>query len=150
MSRERKEDALEYCHPLKEGEDHLIEPEKLTEEELDEIAETFTSKEMCDRVCREVFIKNRWALHKTIEWSKSDKVYLKRAAFMIMAGLAEENRELKNSLFKVFIPILEREKSDERAEITEAIDLARDAIKARHERLRKKVEEMESPKSGDS
>ncbi|HHD83291.1 MAG TPA: hypothetical protein ENK93_00280 [Campylobacteraceae bacterium] len=112
-----------------------MEPEKLTEEALDEIAETFTSKEVCDRVCRDVFIKNRWALHKTIEWSKSDKVYLKRAAFMIMVGLAEENRELKNSIFEVFIPILEREKSDERAEIREVIDLARDAIKARHERF---------------
>jgi len=50
----------------------MQDPEKLTEEEPDEIAESFTSTEMCDETCMKVFIHNRWALHKTIEWAKSE------------------------------------------------------------------------------
>ncbi len=122
----------------------MKEAEKLTEEQLDEIAERFDSKEVCDETCMKVFIRNRWALHKTIEWAKSEKLFMKRAAFVIMAGLARENRELKSGIFEVFLPILAKVREEERRpEIAEVVSMALEAIRERNERLRRAVSRME-------
>lgn len=122
----------------------MKEAEKLTEEQLDEIAERFDSKEACDETCMKVFIHNRWALHKTIEWAKSEKLYMKRAAFVIIAGLARENRELKSGIFEVFLPILAKvREEDSRPELQEAVSMALEAIRERNEKLRRAVSRME-------
>ena len=117
----------------------MKEAEKLTEEQLDEIAERFDSKEVCDETCMHVFIKNRWALHKTIEWAKSEKLYMKRAAFVIMAGLAKESQTLRNSIFRAFLPVLMKAKEDPRTEIQEAVSMALDAIQNRNQILKEEV-----------
>ncbi len=115
----------------------MIEPKDLTEEMLEEIALGFDSIELCDKTCLNIFIKNKWSLHKTVEWAKSDKLYLKRAAFVIMAGLAEEDSERENLVFRVFMPIMIRESCDERGEIREAIIWALKAIAQRNSTLEK-------------
>ena len=125
----------------------MKEAEKLTEEQLDEIAERFDSKEACDETCMKVFIHNRWALHKMIEWAKSEKLYMKRAAFVIIAGLARENRELKSGIFEVFLPILAKvREEDSRPELQEAVSMALEAIRERNEKLRRAVSQMEERK----
>lgn len=121
--------------------------EKLTEEQLDEIAERFGSKEACDETCMKVFIHNRWALHKTIEWAKREELFMKRAAFVIMAGLARENRELKSGIFEVFLPVLAKAREeDARPEIQEAVSMALEAISERNEKLRRAVSRIEERK----
>ena len=115
----------------------MIEPKDLTEEMLEEIALGFDSIELCDKTCLNIFIKNKWSLHKTVEWAKSDKLYLKRAAFVIMAGLAQEDNERENLVFRVFMPIMIRECTDERVEIKEAIAWALTAIGKRNSILHK-------------
>jgi len=119
----------------------MIAPQDLSEEQLDAIAQGFESVEACDRACLEIFIKNKWSLHKTIEWAKSDKCYIKRAAFIIMMGLAIEDKEIEDFVFSVFIPILKRESSDKRAIIQEAITQAAEAIKARNPKFKRRLEE---------
>ena len=117
----------------------MIAPEDLSEEMLEEIALRFDSVEVCDATCLDIFVKNKWALHKTVEWAKSDKLYLKRAAFVIMAGLAEDEKERENLIFRVFMPIMIRECTDLRVEIKEAIVWALIAIGKRNDLLRKMV-----------
>jgi 3-methyladenine DNA glycosylase AlkD len=120
----------------------MIIAENLTEEQLEEMAEEFDSVAVCDEVCLTLFIKNKWALHKTVEWAKSDNPLIKRAAFMIMAGLAREDKEAKNFIFRVFLPILVRESYDERAEVWQAILFALIEIAKRDEALYKSVQEI--------
>ena len=125
----------------------MKEAEKLTEEQLDEIAERFDSKEVCDETCMKVFIRNRWALHKTIEWAKREELFMKRAAFVIMAGLARENRDLKSGIFEVFLPVLAKAREeDRRPEIQEAVSMAPEAIRERNEKLRRAVSRIEERK----
>ena len=130
----------------------MEEAENLTEERLDEIAATFGSVEECDRTCMEVFIKNRWSLHKSVEWSKCEALYLKRAAFVIMAGLAKSDNTLQNSIFRAFLPILIRESVDERDEIADVISWALKEIGKRNADLTEaalhaaeKIETMQTP-----
>ena len=117
----------------------MINPENLSEEQMDEIAETFASVEVCDAMCLDVFIKNKWALHKTVEWAKSNNIYIKRAAFIIMKGLAKEDKEAKNFVFRVFLPILIHASEDERTLIQEAVTQALIEIGKRNLSLKKSV-----------
>jgi len=102
----------------------MIDAQSLTEEMMDEIADTFDSVEVCDSTCLNLFIKNMWSLHKTVEWARSDKLYVKRSAFVIMAGLAKEDKKAENFVFRVFTPIMIRECTDERIYIKQAISWA--------------------------
>ncbi len=117
----------------------MIEAENLTEEILDEIAQTFNSIEVCDDTCLNLFIKSIWSLHKTVEWAKRDEVYVKRAAFVIMAGLAMEDKKAKNLVFGVFTPIMIRECTDERIEVKDAIAWALIAMGKRNSVLHKRA-----------
>jgi len=113
----------------------MIDAQSLTEEMMDEIAEAFDAVAVCDDVCLNLFIKNKWALHKTVEWAKSDAPYIKRAAFVIMAGLAKEDEKAQNFVFRVFVPIMIRECEDERDVVKEAISWALKSLGARNEAL---------------
>ena len=117
----------------------MIDAQGLTEEELDEIAYQFTNQEICDKTCFDVFVKNKWSLHKTVEWAKSDKLYVKRAAFVIMAALASEDKKAPNLIFQVFLPIMIRECKDEREAIKSAISWALIALGKRNNILYKKA-----------
>ncbi len=115
----------------------MIDAQNLTEEMMDEIAETFDSVDICDTTCNNLFIKNMWALHKTVEWAKSEKLYVKRAAFVIMIGLAQEDKNAENFVFRVFTPIMIRECTDERKEIKTVISGALKAMGKRNASLQK-------------
>ena len=115
----------------------MIDVKNLTEEKMDEIVTTFASVDICDDVCLNLFIKNKWALHKTVEWAKSENIYVKRAAFIMMAGLAEEDKKAENFVFRVFTPIMIRECTDKRIHIKKAISRALRAMGKRNEDLHK-------------
>ena len=119
----------------------MINPSTLTEEMMDEIAQKFDSVQVCDDTCINLFIKNKWALHKTVEWAKEDDLYIKRAAFIMMGALARDDKEMQEFVFGVFIPIMIRESKDERVEIQEAITWALDKISKRSDGLHKRVQE---------
>ncbi len=119
----------------------MIDAASLTEEMMDEIATKFDSVKVCDHTCINLFIKNKWALHKTVEWAKEEDLYLKRAAFIMMGALARDDKELQEFVFRVFIPIMIRESKDERVEIQEAISWALDEVSKRSDSLKKMVQE---------
>ncbi len=120
--------------------DRNIDPANLTEAQMDRIAERFASVQECDRICREIFVANRWALHKTIEWSTEASPLMRRAAFVLMAALAEGENSLRNQVFYAFLPILERGLAEEDPLVSEAVIAAWRAIARRNETLRLRVE----------
>lgn len=115
----------------------IYTPENLTEERMDYFAEGFDSWEICDSFCVKLFVKNIWALHKTVEWAKSEKLYIKRAAFVLMASLAVSDKKAENFVFRVFTPIMMRECQDERRHIKKAISWALRSMGKRNIDLRK-------------
>ncbi len=117
----------------------MIEAENLSEEMMDEMVEAFDNVEVCDSTCLNLFIKSIWSLHKSVEWAKRDEVYVKRAAFVIMAGLAMKDKKAKNLVFGVFSSIMIRESGDERAEIKDAISWALIEMGKRNSTLHKKA-----------
>lgn len=115
----------------------IYTPKNLTEDMMDYLSKGFDSWEICDSFCMKLFIKNMWALHKTIEWSKSEKIYTKRAGFVLMASLVTADKKAQNSIFRVFIPIILRECEDERTHVKKAISWALRAMGKRNRDLHK-------------
>jgi len=115
----------------------IYTPGNLTEDMMDYLAEGFDSWEICDSFCMKLFVKNMWALHKTIEWSKSEVLYTKRAAFVLMASLVTADKHAQNSIFRVFVPILLRACEDERVHVKKAISWALRAMGKRNKDLHK-------------
>ena len=84
-----------------------------------------------------LFVKNMWALHKIVEWAKDDELYTKRAAFSLMASLVTAVKKVENFVFRVFVPIMIRECTDERVHIKKSISWALRAMGKRNVDLHK-------------
>ncbi len=117
----------------------IFSPKHLTEELMDYFAEGFDSWEICDSFCQKLFVKNMWALHKTVEWAKEEELYIKRAAFVLMAALAVHDKKVPNLVFHVFIPIMIRESVDTRISVKKAISWALRAMGRRNESLKNRA-----------
>ena len=102
----------------------IYTPKNLTEEMMDYFAKEFDTWEICDSFCMKLFVKNMWALHKTVEWAKSEDLFEKRAAFVLMASLVHADKKAQNFVFRVFFPIMIRESVDERLYVKKAISWA--------------------------
>ena len=124
------------------------DPETLDEEEMDRIAETFDSVEMCDLFSRELFAKNRWSLHKTIEWVRAENPLMRRAAYTLMQSWAEADNELKNQIFYTFIPLLKAGREDTEPMVRDAVKEAVKALSGRNEKLRKRLEVLSEQREG--
>lgn len=117
----------------------IYTPKNLTEELMDYFAKGFDTWEICDSFCMKLFVKNMWALHKTVEWAKEEKLYTKRAAFVLMATLVRADKKAPNLVFHVFLPIMIRECTDERLHIKKAISWALRAMGKRNPDLKKRA-----------
>ena len=115
----------------------IYTPKNLTEEMMDYFAQGFDSWEICDSFCMKLFVKNMWALHKIVEWAKDDELYTKRAAFSLMASLVTAVKKVENFVFRVFVPIMIRECTDERVHIKKSISWALRAMGKRNVDLHK-------------
>jgi 3-methyladenine DNA glycosylase AlkD len=70
------------------------------------------------------FSKSEYALAKANEWSKNESEFVKRAGFVIMACYGFVNKNADNAIFEQFLPIIEREATDERLYVKKAVNWA--------------------------
>jgi 3-methyladenine DNA glycosylase AlkD len=84
-----------------------------------------------------VFDRTPFAEEKVQQWSRRKAEYVKRAAFSIMAGMAIHRKELPDEVFLQFLPIIEREVTDDRNFVRKAVNWALRGIGKRNTRLRR-------------
>ncbi len=102
----------------------IDEPEKVTEKQMDKWVKEFDSWDVCDQVCMNVFENSEFAVKKTIEWSLSEKEFIKRAGFSLIARLAVSDKKSGDELFENFFPIIIRESTDERNYVKKSVNWA--------------------------
>ncbi len=100
----------------------IDEPQKVTEEQMDEWAEDFDSWDVCDQCCNSLFRKTRYAYKKIDEWSYREEEFIKRAAFSLMASLAVHHKKADNQRFEEMLVIIKREASDSRNYVKKAVN----------------------------
>lgn len=115
----------------------VAEPEKLTEERMEDWVKEIDSWDVCDQVCMNLFEKNPLAWKKIFDWSEREEEFVKRTAFSLIACLAWHDKKAEDSKFIELLPLIKREATDERNYVKKAVNWALRNIGKRNPNLNK-------------
>jgi 3-methyladenine DNA glycosylase AlkD len=115
----------------------IDEPDKLTEEQMEDWVKDINSWDICDQVCMNLFSKNQLAWKKIIDWSEREEEFVKRTAFSLIACLAWHDKKASDDEFIELLPIVVREATDERNFVKKAVNWALRNIGKRNLNLNK-------------
>lgn len=113
----------------------IDDPKQVTEEQMESWAEDFDSWAIVDGTCGSLFDKTPFAHAKASEWSERAEEYVKRAGFVLMATLSVHDKKSGDEAFLYFLPIIERESTDDRNFVKKAVNWALRQIGKRNLRL---------------
>jgi 3-methyladenine DNA glycosylase AlkD len=133
LSLELWETGIHECRILASM---IGDPKLVTPKQMDKWVADFHSWDVCDQVCGNLFDRTDFAIDKAIEYSASEKEYIKRAGFVLMAEFAVHNKKADDSVFVQFFPIIEREAWDEKNFVKKAANWALRQIGKRNATLR--------------
>ena len=114
-------------------------PKMVTDEQMESWVKDFNSWDICDQCCMNLFEKTKFAYQKAVKWCSSDKEFVKRTGFVLMAYLAIHDKKADDKQFKLFLPIIVREATDNRNFVKKAVNWALRQIGKRNLNLNKKA-----------
>lgn len=97
---------------------------QVDEAQMERWVQDFDSWDICDQVVSNLFDRTPFAYEKAREWSARSEEFVKRAGFVLMAGLAVHDKKAPDTAFTSFFPILVREACDERNFVKKAVNWA--------------------------
>ena len=113
---------------------YLADPAIISEATMEHWVSAFDSWDLCDQVS-DAFLFSPFAYQKAFEWSARSEEYVKRTAFVLMAGLAFYDKDATDEKLMEFFPIILREATDERNYVKKAVNWALRNIGKRNLRL---------------
>jgi len=114
-------------------------PEMVSPEQMDKWADEFSYWELCDQCCINLFRKTEHAYDKIIEWTESEKEFVKRAGFALIAVLAVHDKKQNDQTFIDLLKLVKREARDERNFVKKAVNWALRQIGKRNNVLNKEA-----------
>ena len=100
------------------------DPDKLTEEQMENWVKGINSWDVCDQVCMNLFEKNRLAWKKIVDWSEREEEFVKRTAFSLIACLTSHDKKASDEKFIELFPVIIRGATDERNFVKKAVNWA--------------------------
>jgi 3-methyladenine DNA glycosylase AlkD len=100
------------------------DPDKLTEEQMEDWVKDIDSWDVCDQVCMNLFEKNQLAWKKIVDWSQREEEFVKRTAFSLIACLAWHDKKTSDEKFIALLPLIIRGVTDERNFVKKAVNWA--------------------------
>ena len=113
------------------------EPEKVTEEQMEDWVKDINSWDICDQVCMNLFEKTPLVRKKILDWSQREEEFVKRTAFALIACLAWHDKEAEDKEFIELLPVIKREAIDDRNFVKKAVNWALRHIGKRNLNLNK-------------
>lgn len=98
--------------------------EAVTDEQMEDWVKDFSSWDVCDQVCMNLFQKTPLTWKKVRDWANRDEEFVKRAAFALIACLAWHNKEASDKEFIDLIPIIVEGATDERNLVKKGVSWA--------------------------
>jgi 3-methyladenine DNA glycosylase AlkD len=102
----------------------IDDPKFVTEAQMESWAKDFDCWEVCDQCCMKLFKKTEFAYGKAMEWSAHDEEFVKRAGFVLMSCLSISDKKADDKEFLRFLPIIDREATDDRTYVKKAVNWA--------------------------
>ena len=99
-------------------------PDLVTEDQMDRWVSDFDSWDVCDGCCQNLFKRTKFAYQKVIEWSSSDREFVKRAGFVLMVCLAVSDKKAEDKEFIKFMPMIKAGATDNRNFVKKAVNWA--------------------------
>lgn len=118
----------------------LIEDsEKVDEEQLDSWVNDFDTWDLCDQACINILVKIPLAIEKIPIWAKSEKEFVKRTAFSLIAVIAVHDKKSENSYFEEFFPLIKSACNDNRNFVKKSVNWAIRSIGKKNKYLNEKT-----------
>lgn len=114
-------------------------PEEVTKNQINEWANDFDSWDVCDQCCINLFHRLPFADEMIFQWSSSDKEYVKRAAFSLIAVIAVHDRISDDKRFIKFFPLIKKASTDPRNFVKKAVNWSLRQIGKRNMNLNKEA-----------
>jgi len=99
-------------------------PTEVTRLQMDQWVAGFDSWDLCDQVCGNLLVRTPYVIEKALEYSASEKEFVKRAGFVLMAELPVHHKKIPDQQLINFLPVIEREAWDERNFVKKALNWA--------------------------
>ncbi len=100
------------------------EPALVTAAQMDRWCRDFDNWAVCDTLCFHLFDRTPHAWAKVAQWSASDREFVKRAAFALLASLAGHDKDSGDQPFLQSLPLIERAAADDRNFVKKALSWA--------------------------
>lgn len=113
----------------------ISEPDKLTDEQMEDWVADINSWDICDQVCMNLFEKSPLAEKKIFEWSDREEEFVKRTSYALIACLAWHDKEAGDEEFIKYFPIIVAGSTDERNFVKKAVNWALRNIGKRNQNL---------------
>ena len=128
----------------------IDDSDMVTEAQMERWVADFDSWDLCDQICR-LFEKTPYVQRKINEWSDSDEEFVKRAAFVLIAGVAVREKQAPDEQFLGYLRLIREQATDDRNFVRKAINWALRNIGKRNRRLNQSAVSlaMELKESGD-
>src|SRR5207247_3960878 len=94
---------------------------KLTEELAEQWVNGCASSDVCDQVAA-LLEQVPFARKKIRQWAASDREFVKRAAFAMIAGLAVHDNAAADAQFEPFLRLVRRASTDDRNFVKQAVN----------------------------
>lgn len=120
----------------------LFRYQDLTSAHMAEWVTFFDTWEVCDTYCMQVFKYSDMAWDRIFQWSLSEKEYIKRAAYVIMATYGQGHKEISNEAYESCYPLIIRDALDERNFVKKAVNWAIREIGKRNVDLQSRMIEI--------
>jgi 3-methyladenine DNA glycosylase AlkD len=111
-------------------------PKEVTPEQMDRWADGFDYWEICDQCSINLFRKTAYVWEKIDKWTKSEKEFVKRAGFALLATYAVSNKK-EDEKFIEYLEIIKEESCDNRKMVKKAVNWALRQIGKRNLKLNK-------------
>jgi 3-methyladenine DNA glycosylase AlkD len=100
------------------------DPALVTEAQMESWVRDFDSWALCDGACCVLFDRTPFAVAKARAWIRRREEYVRRAGFVLMAGLATHDASAPDRIFLSFLPLIEKGASDGRNFVKKAVNWA--------------------------
>jgi 3-methyladenine DNA glycosylase AlkD len=120
---------------------YIEEPEKVTEAQLEKWVKGFDSWDVGDQVS-ELIAKTPYVMKKIQEWADREEVFVKRAAFSLIAELAWYDKRLADNDFEPLLGLIKNAASDDRNYVKKAVNWALRNIGKRNQVLNRRAIEV--------
>ena len=113
------------------------EPARVTRRQMNRWARDFDSWDVCDQACQNLFRYTPLAWTMAAEWAGARREFVRRAAFVLMSGLAVKDKHAPDEDFEALLPLIASAATDERTLVKKAVNWALRAIGKRNPHLRR-------------